>query len=508
VSTVRGVSARAAGRAASVGLLAVFILLATVFLTGSAVAEHSAMLASSSVALISVGAGLRLHRVADLQPWLLVVLGLVLLNVVNTLSWIGDLFHGDASRWPVAPFQITGYLALLAASMLILWRRVPHDRGGIIDAAVVGIAAAAPVWEFVLRPALVATGTALAGQVVVLTQILVLLGTSGALLRITRASARRHVSVWLLFGSLSCAVLGDIVFTTSGREAGSAAALAGLLYLGGYLLIGAAALHPTIGTLTQPVPVRDAEVPQLRLGLFGAALVVVPLVGGIPQLFGEPADGLLLTLGPLAMVPLVLIRAGQLINQRAQDQRDLAFHAYHDALTGLVNRRRFFDLMTQAMADAPDSSHAPSAVLYCDLDDFKPINDHYGHEAGDEVLRCAGRRLTEVLREHDVVARIGGDEFLIHCPDTDAAAAAGLQQRVETALREPMTWNGNVLRIGATVGTAVTGGDQFSSPDELIAAADSAMYERKRIRKSARPAQPGMVSAADRTAPARPATHP
>jgi diguanylate cyclase (GGDEF)-like protein len=143
-------------------------------------------------------------------------------------------------------------------------------------------------------------------------------------------------------------------------------------------------------------------------------------------------------------------------------------------------------------------------VLYCDLDDFKPVNDHYGHEAGDEVLRCTGRRLTAVLREHDVVARIGGDEFLIYCPDTDAVTAAELQQRIETALREPMTWNGTILRIGVTVGTAVTDGDRSSSPDKLIAAADNAMYERKRTRKSARPAPSAMLSAADQRAPAHP----
>ncbi|GID33037.1 GGDEF domain-containing protein [Paractinoplanes brasiliensis] len=458
---------RTAGRVASAALAAVSGVLIAVLLLGSAAAEHAVMLTASLTALAAVATGLRVHQVPDRRPWLLVLVGLGLLTVVNTLPWV-------SAGVPVAPFQISGYLALLAASLLIVWRRTPRDRGGVIDAAIVGIATAAPVWEFVLRPALVTGGVGAGGQVVVLVQLLVLTGILGALLRVTRTSGRRAMTVWLLFGALSCAVAGDVVFTTTGGSSG-------LLYLGGYLLVGAAALHPTVATLTHPVTTGETGVPKLRLGLFGFALIVVPLVGGVPQLYGEAPDGLLLTLGPLAMVPLVLVRAGQLIAQRAQDQRDLAYQANHDDLTGLVNRRRLFTVMAQATAAV-----TPAAVLYCDLDDFKPINDRYGHEAGDEVLRCVGRRLVEVLRDGDVTARIGGDEFLAYCPDADEATASGLRRRVEEALHAPIPWNGVTLQVGVTVGVLLSEPGAYTSPDELVAAADAVMYERKRIQKAER----------------------
>jgi diguanylate cyclase (GGDEF)-like protein len=283
--------------------------------------------------------------------------------------------------------------------------------------------------------------------------------------------------------------------TAVGGEGGSAATRSGAVYMLGYLLMGAAALHRTISTLAQPAP-APGGVRKLQLGLFGGALVVIPLVGGIPQLFGTAPDGPLLTLGPLLIVPLVLLRVGQLMTLRAQDQRDLAYQANHDDLTGLVNRRHVFAAITRAMADGTD--RLPATVLFCDLDDFKPINDRYGHDAGDAVLSRVAQRITATLRDHDVVARIGGDEFLAYCPDVDEAAAVALRHRVEDVLRAPIDWHGTTLRVGATVGVAVTAPGRYTSPDDLIAAADAAMYERKRLRKSARagqadplPASPG-----------------
>jgi diguanylate cyclase (GGDEF)-like protein len=497
VETVHTSSTRLRDRTALAVFTAVSLVLLTVYLTGSVITQQAAILGASTAALVAVVTGLRIHRVPDQRPWLLVAVGLTLLTVVNALTWTSSVLHQHVQTWPVAPFQLAGYLAMLAASVMVVLRRAPHDSGGVIDSAVVGIATAAPVWEFVLRPALAAAGSTTGGRALALTQILVLFGILGSLRPMSRAFGRRQVGVWLLFSSLSCAVLGDLV-TAVGEADGSRASLSGVTYMLGYLLMGGATLHRTITTLTQPVPVHGDGVRKLRLGLFGGALVVIPLVGGIPQLFGAAPDGPLLTLGPLLMVPLVLFRVGQLMTLRAQDQRDLAYQANHDHLTGLVNRRRVFAAITQAMAGGADRHRPPATVLFCDLDDFKPINDRFGHDAGDAVLQCVARRITATLREQDVVARIGGDEFLAYCPDADEATAAALRQRLEDVLCAPIDWNGTTLRVGATIGVAVTGPGRYTSPDELIAAADTAMYERKRVRKStrtaARPVRPAWAA--------------
>lgn len=93
------------------------------------------------------------------------------------------------------------------------------------------------------------------------------------------------------------------------------------------------------------------------------------------------------------------------------------------------------------------------------------------------------------MREHDVVARIGGDEFLAYCPGTDATTGEKLRRRVEDALRAPIRWAGVDLYVGVSIGTAYD--DGRGAPDELMAAADRAMYERKRARKRARAAAEG-----------------
>ncbi|WP_328463406.1 GGDEF domain-containing protein [Actinoplanes sp. NBC_00393] len=458
--------------------------LVTVFAAGGATWHQMALLSASVAALVAVVTAGRIHRHAYRLPWNLVAFGLSLLTVVNALSWVGDTLHGGVSVWPIAPFQIAGYLALLAASLLVVRRRARDDSGEVIDAAVLGIAAAAPVWEYVLRPALLAAKTPTYVHIGVLVQILPLMGILGSMLRIAQAAGRQQVSVWLFFGALACAVAGDVSFTTTGNTPGIASAVTGLCYMAGYLLMGAAALHPTAGTLTTRAASNDAAPTKTRFSLFGGALIAIPVVGGIPQLFGQAPDGLLLTLGPLAMVPMVLIRARQLLAQRSQDRDELEYQASHDDLTGLVNRRKLFADVKHALMRATHSPPSMATVLYCDLDDFKPINDRYGHEAGDEVLRCVARRLAATLRESDIVARVGGDEFLAYCPGVDRTAAGSLRHSVEDALKEPILWNGTTLSIGVTVGTATSVQDGNLSPDELIAAADAAMYERKRARKS------------------------
>ncbi|MFB9361446.1 GGDEF domain-containing protein [Actinoplanes nipponensis] len=465
--------------------MVVSAVLVTVFTVGGATWHQMALLLASMAALVAVVAARRIHRHAYRLPWNLVAVGLSLLTVVNALSLVGDALHGGVSVWPIAPFQIAGYLALLAASLLVVRRRASDDSGDVIDAAVLGIAAASPVWEYALHPALMAAETPTHRHIGVLVQILALMGILGSMLRIAQAAGREQVSVWLFFGALVCAVMGDVSFTTTGNTPGIASAVTGLCYMAGYLLMGAAALHPTGGTLTKPAASHYAVPTNIRFSLFGGALIAIPVVGGIPQLFGEAPDGLLLTLGPLAMVPMVLIRARQLLAQRSQDRDELEYQANHDDLTGLVNRRKLFTDVKHALTRTAHDPPSTATVLYCDLDDFKPINDRYGHEAGDEVLRCVARRLAAALRKSDIVARVGGDEFLAYCPGVDRTVAESLRQSVEDALTKPILWNGTTLSIGVTVGTATSVQDGNLAPDELIAAADAAMYERKRARKSA-----------------------
>jgi diguanylate cyclase (GGDEF)-like protein/PAS domain S-box-containing protein len=163
--------------------------------------------------------------------------------------------------------------------------------------------------------------------------------------------------------------------------------------------------------------------------------------------------------------------------------------AYHDVLTGLPNRAMFQDHLELALARGRRQEEAV-AVLFLDLDDFKPINDRYGHEVGDQVLQQTARRIRRASRDTDLVARQGGDEFLVLLADIEIgqdeeqvfATARETAERIATALAEPMELRPAHLSVRASIGSAVF---PFEAGDarSLLQRADAEMYARKRERQ-------------------------
>jgi diguanylate cyclase (GGDEF)-like protein len=150
-----------------------------------------------------------------------------------------------------------------------------------------------------------------------------------------------------------------------------------------------------------------------------------------------------------------------------------------DALTGLPNRAALLDRFAQVVASARRHGHR-AAVLFVDLDRFKPVNDEHGHAFGDEVLRRVAARMLAAVREVDTVSRHGGDEFVILLAELMQPADAGrVVEKLLEALRAPITVAGRVLRLSASVGVAMypEDGEQLAT---LVEHADAAMYEAKR----------------------------
>jgi diguanylate cyclase (GGDEF)-like protein/PAS domain S-box-containing protein/hemerythrin-like metal-binding protein len=172
------------------------------------------------------------------------------------------------------------------------------------------------------------------------------------------------------------------------------------------------------------------------------------------------------------------------ITERKQSEQQISFMAYHDKLTGLPNRALLFDRLAQAMARAKREDKCV-ALLFVDLDGFKAVNDEYGHEAGDAVLRMSAQRFLACVRAVDTVARFGGDEFAIILGNLDAPEPArGVAEKIVQAFAQPMALaSGGECKVGASVGISVYP-DHGSAMDSLIKAADHAMYESKRRGKN------------------------
>lgn len=173
-----------------------------------------------------------------------------------------------------------------------------------------------------------------------------------------------------------------------------------------------------------------------------------------------------------------LIRAVQYAIERQRSKERVAYLAMHDPLTGLANRRLLQDRFEQALTRARRGDHSVFA-LYLDLDGFKDVNDRYGHDVGDQLLRMVAERLRECVRESDTVGRVGGDEFVVlleavaHVRDVDAVA-----QKILDALARPFQICEQLVFLPSSIGAAGFPRDG-ADVDELLARADRAMYSAK-----------------------------
>lgn len=230
---------------------------------------------------------------------------------------------------------------------------------------------------------------------------------------------------------------------------------------------------------TTPLPRERIPLTRaLTEGVVSGVEVVVRCEGQPPRTVEATGTRVLdpVTGDPLgAVVALLDVTA-----QRALERR-LRVAATHDVLTGLPDRGLLLERLDTALAGAAE----PVAVLFCDLDDFKAVNDVHGHAAADAVLREVAARLSATLREGDTAARLGGDEFALVCPGVlSEAQAAVLVERLTAAVAAPVVVDGVPHQVGVSVGAVLS--RPGSTADSLLTCADAAMYEAKSARRSAR----------------------
>lgn len=174
----------------------------------------------------------------------------------------------------------------------------------------------------------------------------------------------------------------------------------------------------------------------------------------------------------------ILVATMRDVTERKRVEDELLWRATHDVLTGLPNRALISERLTNALNRSRREGPGV-ALLFVDLDEFKPVNDTHGHEAGDALLRSVAMRLMEQVRPGDTVARMAGDEFVILCEQVDQPFEVSiLAERINETLRHPVDFGNSPMVVSASIGIAIGHGSTHSA-DDLLRSADAAMYAAK-----------------------------
>ncbi|MFO8075237.1 MAG: GGDEF domain-containing protein [Egibacteraceae bacterium] len=455
------------------GLLAVGVLVAP---DGLDAWVRAALIAATAAA---IHAGVVRHRPARAGVWWLLWATMVAFVVDSVLIVV------DAPGVLAEVVALSGLLLLVATAVLFV-RRLDASgaREGAVDGAIVAIAFASVAGVLLVRTELVAVSEAALAHAALGPVVIALI--AGAFTRFALVVPERCPSAWLLLAAVSLSLVGTLaraaaVSLGAGYEIGSPA---DALIIAAYPLVALAAVHPSMVLLADAAaPPTTPDRGRLRLVLLGLALLLPPALLALDP----PAPGRDVAIAAAAVVNvLALWRLARLFSDRERVSAALSEQVARDPLTGLANRRAFVADLDRTRARCRREG-AGLAVLFCDLDAFKPVNDRHGHAVGDAVLVETARRLEAATREGDLVARIAGDEFVVMLPAVDPAAVAVVEARIRAVVAEPFDVDGHTVRVGVSVGVAHVAASAEADPDvdpdvDLVAEADRAMYRDKRGR--------------------------
>jgi diguanylate cyclase (GGDEF)-like protein len=296
---------------------------------------------------------------------------------------------------------------------------------------------------------------------------------------------RGHVrtDLFILAAGLIAMAVADSGFTCL-TAAGTyhTGAFVDFAWFGGFLAMGLSALFARRDEVAAQRRVDSPASVLLPyvLVLVAATVAVAATVSGRNALPSLVATGVALSVLLVRQLLVVLDNRRLALDVLAQ-REELSHRAFHDPLTGLANRALFYDRLEHAL-DLHHRDLRPVSVMFIDLDDFKIVNDEYGHDAGDAVLTEIATRLSTVVRTGDTVARLGGDEFAVLLEDDGDASI--LATRLLDAMSLPVSIGAGQLTVRASVGsTTLDRADGATSIQELLKQADLAMYAAKRAGK-------------------------
>ncbi len=435
-------------------------------------------------AAIAAGVGSVRNRPQVAYPWRLFSLACVAFIVGAVLRQV--LADTPFSLLADAA-TMSGYAATLVAFIGLLRCRQSNDRAvhELVDGAIVLVAVGAVALATLTEPTAEAVGLSVFAVVQGIYPVIDSVMIFVAIL-LSWTSARRVMSFWLLGLSVVFILIGDVGYAqlaTRGETVGSP--LLDLPFVVAFTFFGAAALHPSMRSLSaiQQRPVQAWS--RGRVGLL-LPMLVVPAVIALGD--DEWVSVCIGSVAAVLVTLLILVRAVTAVHDHANAQEGLRYQATHDPLTRLVNRPKLVESVDELLLRAAEHGDRVD-LLFLDLDSFKLVNDTWGHQVGDRVLRLAAQRLLSVTRPTDVVSRIGGDEFAVarYVGQDGIGSGEELAADVVDAFRQPLPGEDALV---TTVSIGLSGSRRHSeaagpsSAESLLRDADTAMYRAKAAGRS------------------------
>jgi diguanylate cyclase (GGDEF)-like protein len=437
-------------------------------------------MASEVVVVVVLGvAALRATTTTDRAIWAILALGQAV-DLAGNVGWYWApvAMHAESQFPSLSDALFLGSYGISIGAVVYIIRQRSRGNGWapLIDALVITAAVAGLSWHNLIEPNLSADGLAISARAVAIAYPVTDLVILVLVLRLL-ATGRHLPSAWLIacwgIGQLA----GDTLFA-SASVAGSFT-FGGpyfLCWLGTFACLGTAALHPSRGNLNSIAGVSRGNVSKSRMALLAVAVVMAPLTMVLVG-FDTASDGYVFAGIATVIFLLVFVRMAGVVSSLGRAESLSRHLSLHDGLTGLPNRALVIDRASHALS-AMTRAKQPVSLLVVDLDEFKQVNDGFGHGAGDHVLQHVADTLKRCIRAGDTAARWGGDEFCVLLPDADKTAAANVAGRIMGDLLIPVHLEGKELTTGATVGIA-TATDALVSAEELFRNADEALYAAK-----------------------------
>lgn len=438
-------------------------------------------LAAGSGAAAAVVVGVRRHAPARPWGWWLLACSLA----VNSTGALVELVYPLATNHTLPflnasdPFYLASY-PLAAAGLLKLIpdvRRTSPLRvtirwaGPTLDAVVLTIAAAAVTWVFAVVPLAGArTHGSWVTFAVAASYPLSDVVLSYLCLSLVFTSANSSRASTFLGTSVALTLVPDTVWgavNTSGWEPpGIVSAVLSVSYICSHLLLGHCALQPSMARIGA-LPARDQLLSPRRLIMLAGSAVTPPLLLGYEIVTHSYQNGVILVCCTVLSGALVLLRMALLNAQLSERAEEFRSEALTDPLTSLPNRRAGELFLERAIADARRHQR-PLTIGILDLDHFKQYNDSHGHQGGDALLVATGATWQRLMRSTDLLARIGGEEFLAVWVGADRSTTLDLAGRLLGCVPD-----------GQTVSIGIAEWNDAESGEDTIARADAALYEAK-----------------------------